>query len=600
MHSIAPPPSAKKGGGAGAGASSSSAALAPGQLVAVAKDGGGRVSLCLVDGPDGKSKVFVTDARGHRSSVAPKAVALALPGGGFTAADLERFAAAGDAADESLLEIAWAIAADSEGGGGDSGDSSSGGKGSGGKGGGGDKGTVGAPLPLRELAALLFDSDGALELWQTFALLARDRVWFKQQAAGGGGGGGSLPVYAARSPAAVEAARQALEEERRAEEERAAWAEAARAARAAPAPGPSGAAEAAAAWERWASGPHGARVKAIRELAVRGRDDAGAAALAAAKEALGAAGVEAEPAAAWRLLADLGAVERHAPVPLLRAGAPDAFPAALEAAARALAAAPPPDRDAAARRDLTHLTVFTIDDAGTTEVDDGLSVEPLGGGDGGADGSANGAVRLWVHVADPTRWVDPGSPLDLEARARARTLYLPFGSVPMFPAALAEGPFSLGSGAGGAEGGGESSGGERGPASADCCALSVAVELDADGAIAAFEIAPSTIRVAHRLTYDAADADLALGPEGCRHADLQALYAAARLRRAWRLARGAIEIEGPEAVVEVPRSDLGAVTPRVGVRRVSQWESAARQTVAEMMILAGEAAGERFGGDVAG
>ena len=80
-------------------------------------------------------------------------------------------------------------------------------------------------------------------------------------------------------------------------------------------------------------------------------------------------------------------------------------------------ASPPPDPDAGIRVDLTHHSIVTIDDASTTEVDDGLSVELLPGG----------RTRLWVHVADPSRWVQPGCDLDLEARRRASTLYLPVG-----------------------------------------------------------------------------------------------------------------------------------------------------------------------------
>ena len=70
----------------------------------------------------------------------------------------------------------------------------------------------------------------------------------------------------------------------------------------------------------------------------------------------------------------------------------------VEAAASALLASLPPDPDASSRLDLTHLRVYTIDDASTTEVDDGLSVERLQGG----------RVRLWVHVADPTRYLKVG------------------------------------------------------------------------------------------------------------------------------------------------------------------------------------------------
>lgn len=49
--------------------------------------------------------------------------------------------------------------------------------------------------------------------------------------------------------------------------------------------------------------------------------------------------------------------------------------------------------------DLTHLTVYTVDDASTTEVDDGLSITT----------DEAGAPLLWVHVADPTRWLTPGA-----------------------------------------------------------------------------------------------------------------------------------------------------------------------------------------------
>ena len=55
---------------------------------------------------------------------------------------------------------------------------------------------------------------------------------------------------------------------------------------------------------------------------------------------------------------------------------------------------PPPDPDAE-RLDLTHLKVYTVDDASTQEIDDGLSLETLD----------DGTQRLWIHIADPTRWL---------------------------------------------------------------------------------------------------------------------------------------------------------------------------------------------------
>jgi exoribonuclease-2 len=70
-------------------------------------------------------------------------------------------------------------------------------------------------------------------------------------------------------------------------------------------------------------------------------------------------------------------------------------------AAQVLLSAPPPDPDASTRMDLTHLTVYTVDDASTTEVDDGLSITT----------DEAGTRLLWVHVADPTRWLTPGKHL---------------------------------------------------------------------------------------------------------------------------------------------------------------------------------------------
>ena len=339
----APPPRAAKAkdAGGGGGAAAAGATLAPGRLVAFTKDG--RTLLGLVTEPDGKSKWFVTDARGKRASVAPKAVALALPGS-FGVPDLERFAAAAAGADASLLEIAWSIAAEDGGGGG-----------------GGGGGTVGMPLALADLAGLLFDGGGALELWQTFSLLARDRVFFKQAVrparvpcarvrlwrhvsalvhetrapartrrarptARQVSKSGAL-AYQARSPDAVAAAQQQLEAEAAAEADRAAWVDAAAAAAAAAPgskPGP----------DAWEAGPHAARVRALREFAVRGDRDCSAAALEAARAALALLPVKAEPPAAWGLLADIGAAERHAPLPLLRAGVSMSFDPALEAAAQ--------------------------------------------------------------------------------------------------------------------------------------------------------------------------------------------------------------------------------------------------------------------------
>ena len=90
----------------------------------------------------------------------------------------------------------------------------------------------------------------------------------------------------------------------------------------------------------------------------------------------------------------------------------------MQAEAAELAASPPRDPDAERRQDLTHMTVWAVDSAETTEVDDAISMEP----------GPDGRHRLWVHIADPTRWLQPGTALDREAARRTTSLYLPTGN----------------------------------------------------------------------------------------------------------------------------------------------------------------------------
>ena len=84
------------------------------------------------------------------------------------------------------------------------------------------------------------------------------------------------------------------------------------------------------------------------------------------------------------------------------------------------------------RVDLTALsTGLHLDDAGTREIDDGLSLEP---GD---------QLWIWIHIADPARLIEADSPLDLEARRRATSLYLADGVLPMLPLEFAADVLSL-------------------------------------------------------------------------------------------------------------------------------------------------------------
>lgn len=260
------------------------------------------------------------------------------------------------------------------------------------------------------------------------------------------------------------------------------------------------------------------------------------------------------PEAAFQLLVDLGLWSLHENLPLRRSQIPVQFPAKVLEVAHHRLISPPPDLDTN-RLNLTHLKVYTIDDESTCEIDDGLSLEFL----------PDGTQRLWIHIADPSRWLEPGDELDLEARRRSTTLYLPTGMIPMFPVELATGPMSLVQGK-------------------VCCALSFGVVLDDTGAIQDYCIHASLIKATYRLTYEDVDEMLELGVEA--ESELEAIAQWAKRRRQWRQIQGAISINMPESSIKVSDDD------EIIIQVLN--DSLARHLVAEMMILAGEVAA-RYG-----
>jgi len=191
------------------------------------------------------------------------------------------------------------------------------------------------------------------------------------------------------------------------------------------------------------------------------------------------------------------------------------------------------------RRDLTHLTALAIDDEGSTDPDDAISLE---------------GNRLWVHIADVAALIKPDSPADLEARGRGANLYLPEGTIHMLPRAATQ---ILGLGL-------------NNPSPA----LSFGLDLDADGSVRQMDICPSWIKVT-RLSYAQAEAGLNESP-------LRELHQIALRAQEQRYAQGAVRIDWPEVKLRV-------IDGRISITPLPLLQS--RSLVTDAMLMAGQAVG---------
>jgi len=205
------------------------------------------------------------------------------------------------------------------------------------------------------------------------------------------------------------------------------------------------------------------------------------------------------------------------------------------------------------RRDLTGQDVVTIDPEGAKDHDDAVAAA-IEGDD----------VRLWIHIADVSHYVKPGSAVDRDAERRGCSLYVPGIVDPMLPSRL----------------------------SSDLCSLRPGVNrrvvtaelvIGPDGAVRESHFYRAVIRSERRLTYPEVDAHVAGASLG--RAGLEATIAAARMAsgrlRARRMERGALDIGSGEPVF-----DLGT-TAVEGVH--IEHQTAAHQLVEDCMVAANEA-----------
>ncbi len=262
-----------------------------------------------------------------------------------------------------------------------------------------------------------------------------------------------------------------------------------------------------------------------------------------ARAMLARAGLEGGPNL-FKLLVKLGVWHKDENIDLLRNGLPLGF--SHEVAARAEEIVQASDGAATwepGRRDLTGLSVMTIDGPSTLDFDDALSLEPEGDG-----------YRLGIHIVDVAHYIQKGDPLDQAAMERASSIYMPDLHIPMLPPVLAENHCSLRAG-------------KYRPA------ISVMARVDRFAALQDFEITASVIKVQRQLTYAQVDEAVETDEK------IRILYDLALGFRQKRLAAGAIQIILPEIGIQLGSNGKVDVTS-------TDRESPGRLLVAEMMIMA--------------
>ena len=214
--------------------------------------------------------------------------------------------------------------------------------------------------------------------------------------------------------------------------------------------------------------------------------------------------------------------------------------------------------DIQGRRDFRGMDVVTIDGETARDFDDAVWVDRL----------PNGNYALDVHIADVSHYVQPGTPIDAEARLRGTSVYFPDRAVPMLPFQLSTDICSL-------------------VPHADRLVLSALLEIDHQGEVVAQEFTPGVIRSVERMTYT--DVHRVLEGDAALRERYQPLVARFELMRELalilnrkRVRRGSIDFDLPEPLIEF--DEWGAMT---GVTRAPR--NMAHRIIEEFMLAANAA-----------
>jgi VacB/RNase II family 3'-5' exoribonuclease len=210
------------------------------------------------------------------------------------------------------------------------------------------------------------------------------------------------------------------------------------------------------------------------------------------------------------------------------------------------------------RRDLTDLEFISIDAAKTQDIDDALYAD-----------ISNDGWTLYVAIADPTAYIEPGSPLHKDIAERATSVYFHGDILPMLPEELSQETCALSEGS-------------------DRPALVCKLAVSDDGQVGDFEFIEATIRSRAKLSYYGVDRYLTgQDDELMSHSTpLEALYKVYQALRGYR--------EKNQLVMEDRREYRWILADTKQIDHIEPYEKLLSQRLVEECMVATNRCAARF------
>ena len=233
------------------------------------------------------------------------------------------------------------------------------------------------------------------------------------------------------------------------------------------------------------------------------------------------------------------------------------FPKNVLQEARAIGTSVQP-QELAGREDCRRHPVITIDPDDAKDFDDAICLQRI----------SQEHWKLWVHIADVSHYVKPGTGLDDEARRRGNSTYLVDRVIPMLPEALSNELCSL-------------------KPNVDRLTKCVEFLVSNDGQVLKTRFYPAAIHSQRRFTYKEVLAILQRQPGDRIEQMLHEAHALAQRIRRLRFKAGSLDLDFPEMKIRL--DDRGRVA------RIEKVENdVSHQLIEEYMLLANEAVAGRL------